>query len=44
MHEEPLHLIPPELRAERARPSSNADRGPTASEITIEGELCPFCR
>ncbi len=34
MHEDPLHLIPPELRAEvRQR-----DR------IYIEGDLCPLCR
>ena len=34
MHEEPLHLIPPELRAEIER----------HYHIYIEGELCPQCR
>jgi serine protein kinase len=34
MHEEPLHLIPPELRAEIDRHYG----------IYIEGELCPQCR
>jgi len=34
MHEEPLHLIPPELRAEIERHYG----------IYIEGELCPQCR
>ena len=34
MHEEPLHLIPPELRPEIARHYG----------IYIEGELCPQCR
>jgi serine protein kinase len=34
MHEEPLHLIPPELRAEIQKHYG----------IYIEGELCPQCR
>ncbi|HEX5731243.1 MAG TPA: protein prkA [Blastocatellia bacterium] len=34
MHEEPLHLIPPELRAEIERHYG----------MYIEGELCPQCR
>ena len=34
MHEEPLHLIPPELRTEIARHYG----------MYIEGELCPQCR
>ena len=34
MHEEPLHLIPEELRAEVAREYG----------IYIEGDLCPACR
>jgi serine protein kinase len=34
MHEEPLHLIPPELRPEIAKHYG----------IYIEGELCPQCR
>ena len=34
MHEEPLHLIPKEMRAEVQQ----------ALGVTIEGELCPSCR
>lgn len=34
MHEEPLHLIPPELREEVRREFG----------IYIEGDLCPACR
>ncbi len=34
MHEEPLHLIPPELREEVHRQYG----------IYIEGDLCPSCR
>src|SRR5690606_10068956 len=34
MHEEPLHLIPPELRPEAQRELG----------IPIEGSLCPACR
>ena len=34
MHEEPLHLIPDELRAEIEREYG----------IYIEGDLCPHCR
>ncbi|MCI0399622.1 MAG: serine protein kinase [Chloroflexi bacterium] len=42
MHEEPLHLIPPEFRPVVLRELSN---GPTvAFQIDIEGELCPACR
>jgi serine protein kinase len=43
MHEEPLHLIPQEHRAEVAA-LLNAGRGPDDFQITIEGDLCPFCR
>ena len=34
MHEEPLHLIPEELRADFKRNFG----------IYIEGDLCPVCR
>ncbi len=43
MHEEPLHLIPPELRrviVSELNSNGNAAR----HRIHIEGELCPFCR
>jgi len=42
MHEEPLHLVPPELR-ERA--IAALKEGRTGEErIFIEGDLCPACR
>ncbi len=42
MHEEPLHLVPHELRASLLqRLNSSVESG---HEITIRGELCPFCR
>ncbi len=42
MHEEPLHLIPLELRsAVLAR--INGDR-PAGQQVVIEGEMCPACR
>ena len=43
MHEEPLHLVPYDLR-----PMSSGSSTRTAREgdhqVRIEGELCPFCR
>jgi len=42
MHEEPLHLVPPELRAEVMR-MLNEGR-PEGEKVVIEGDLCPFCR
>ncbi len=42
MHEEPLHLVPTELRAEVLR-MLNEGR-PETERVTIEGELCPSCR
>ncbi|QEH37766.1 PrkA AAA domain protein [Aquisphaera giovannonii] len=43
MHEDPLHLIPHEDRAEVIRVlSEGAPAHPY--EMTIEGDLCPFCR
>ena len=43
MHEEPLHLVPQELRATLME-QLNAERGPDDYEVIIEGDLCPFCR
>ncbi len=43
MHEEPLHLIPQDDRAEVAA-YLNRDRGPDDFHVVIEGDLCPFCR
>ncbi len=42
MHEDPLHLIPLELR-ERFLELFNKDR-PTDQQIRIIGDLCPVCR
>jgi serine protein kinase len=44
MHEEPLHLVPAELRpalVARIRESVPSDY---PYDVTITGELCPFCR
>jgi serine protein kinase len=43
MHEEPLHLVPYELRDELVA-TLNAGRGTYEYHVTIEGDLCPFCR
>ncbi len=43
MHEEPLHLIPQEHRSE-VTALLNANCGAHEFQITIEGDLCPFCR
>ncbi|MFN8548201.1 MAG: serine protein kinase [Candidatus Eisenbacteria bacterium] len=40
MHEEPLHLVPAELRSAFMNEISAA----CGQEIFIEGNLCPFCR
>jgi serine protein kinase len=42
MHEEPLHLIPPEFRS-AVLTQLNDSRSPEA-QVMIEGELCPACR
>ncbi|HET8946091.1 MAG TPA: serine protein kinase [Candidatus Polarisedimenticolia bacterium] len=42
MHEDPLHLVPDELRPEVTR-MLNAGRS-DVHEVRIEGDLCPFCR
>jgi serine protein kinase len=43
MHEDPLHLVPHELRDELVS-RLNAGRGPYEFRVSIEGDLCPFCR
>src|SRR4051794_16615231 len=43
MHEEPLHLVPQDLRAPLLA-RLNEDHKPSQHRITIKGELCPFCR
>jgi serine protein kinase len=43
MHEEPLHLVPRELRP-GILARLNADRKHGEPEVTIRGDLCPFCR
>ncbi len=42
MHEDPLHLIPPEFRS-AVLDDLNENRA-GMEKITIEGELCPACR
>jgi serine protein kinase len=44
MHEEPLHLVPYELRPAIVQ-EMNAGKGPNDRHLQrIEGDLCPFCR
>ncbi|HEX6851767.1 MAG TPA: hypothetical protein VF139_10230 [Candidatus Polarisedimenticolaceae bacterium] len=44
MHEEPLHLVPHELRAAIVQ-EMNAGKAPGDRHLhRIEGDLCPFCR
>jgi len=43
MHEEPLHLVPLELRGALVE-RLNEGRKPNDYQITIQGEMCPFCR
>jgi serine protein kinase len=43
MNEDALHLIPHEHR-EAVTSALNSGRGPTAFYVTVEGDLCPFCR
>jgi serine protein kinase len=43
MHEEPLHLVPHELRDELTT-RLNEGRGPYEFRVVIEGDICPFCR
>ncbi len=43
MHEEPLHLVPLELRSTLLA-RLNDNKRPQDFHIAIQGELCPFCR
>jgi serine protein kinase len=43
MHEEPLHLVTYKLRP-IFEESLNAGHSPNDYHVSIEGELCPFCR
>ncbi len=43
MHEEPLHLIPPENRAD-VLATLGEDHPDLNYELEIKGDLCPFCR
>ncbi|GIW79633.1 MAG: serine protein kinase [Gemmatales bacterium] len=41
MHEEPLHLVPHELREDVC---AQLNEGREDFQVTIRGDLCPFCR
>ena len=43
MHEDPLHLVPHDLRPALLE-RLNEGRGSQEFQVTIQGELCPFCR
>jgi len=43
MHEEPLHLIPHELRSELAT-TLNREHSMNGNGVKINGQLCPYCR
>ncbi len=43
MHEEPLHLVPNDLRPMIVE-QLNEDRPADGPRVRIEGDLCPFCR
>src|SRR5207249_4330032 len=43
MHEEPLHLVPNDLRPSFLE-RLNQGKEPNDYPVTIQGELCPFCR
>ena len=43
MHEDPLHLVPHDLRSALLR-DLNAANKPGKHEVTIRGDMCPFCR
>ncbi len=43
MHEEPLHVVTYKLRP-TFEEMLNEDRSDRAYRVTIDGELCPFCR
>ena len=44
MHEEPLHLVPVEIPRGAGRVALRRGRLDHDYPITIEGDLCPFCR
>jgi serine protein kinase len=44
MHEEPLHLVPIELRPLIEQQINNEDPSENRHTVRIEGQLCPFCR
>ncbi len=43
MHEDPLHLVPLDLRATLLK-QLNTNRKANTYEVTIRGDMCPFCR
>src|SRR5258708_28409303 len=43
MHEDPLRLVPHELRPTLLA-RLNEGRNPQEMHVTMQGELCPFCR
>src|SRR6266568_1065681 len=43
MHEDPLHLVPHELRSALLARLNESIKG-NHHEVTVRGELCPFCR
>jgi serine protein kinase len=43
MHEDPLRLIPGEFRM-GVEAELNEERGSDDARVTIEGDLCPYCR
>jgi serine protein kinase len=43
MHEEPLHLVPHDLRPVLLA-RLNENRSANDYQVTIQGDLCPFCR
>jgi len=44
MHEEPLHLVPGELRSALLKEMNAIPRPAGGYEVTIRGDMCPFCR
>jgi serine protein kinase len=43
MHEEPLHLVPNDMRAD-VMAQLNTDKKDEDHQVHIRGELCPYCR
>jgi serine protein kinase len=44
MHEDPLHLVPQELRSALLLRIREGHKDNTLYEVVIQGDLCPFCR